>query len=334
MVVASPYGAEREREGRRGMVVVGTWNLENLLLPGDGSGRPPDEVTYRAKLAALAATVNRMAPDVLAVQEVGEREAADGLVAELDGQWSIHLSEQPDSRGIRVGVLSRLTVDETEDVVDFPTLLRPVPASDGGAVTDRMGRGALRARVRTAEGDRIDVVTCHLKSKLLSYPGGRFSPRDEGERARYGAYALYRRAAEAATVREYANTLLDGDGQDRAVIVCGDLNDEPDAATTQILLGPGGSEIGTPGYDRPDQGDGWRLWNTAPLIPEEHRYSRVYRGRRELIDHILISHDLLEHVDKVDSIVDRGLPSIDDVPTSRAAATDSDHAPVIVELGI
>jgi endonuclease/exonuclease/phosphatase family metal-dependent hydrolase len=67
------------------------------------------------------------------------------------------------------------------------------------------------------------------------------------------------RAAEAVTLRAFANRLLDGQGRERAVIVLGDLNDEPAAATTQILLGPPGSEIGTPGFVRPDQGDGARL---------------------------------------------------------------------------
>lgn len=40
--------------------------------------------------------------------------------------------------------------------------------------------------------------------------------------------------------------------------VLGDLNGEVQAAATQILLGPPGSEIGTPGYDRPDDGDAAR----------------------------------------------------------------------------
>jgi hypothetical protein len=55
-------------------------------------------------------------------------------------------------------------------------------------------------------------VSCHLKSKLLSYPGNRFNPRDEGERARYAGYALALRAAEAITLRDYATGLLDGQG--------------------------------------------------------------------------------------------------------------------------
>jgi predicted extracellular nuclease len=95
------------------------------------------------------------------------------------------------------------------------------------------------------------------------------------------------------TLRAFANERLDGQDRERAVVVLGDLNDEPTAATTQILLGPPGSEIGTPGFDRPDQGDGARLWNLAPLIPAERRFSRVFRGRGELIDHTLVSHAVL-----------------------------------------
>jgi len=44
-----------------------------------------------------------------------------------------------------------------------------------------MGRGALQVSV-TAGGREVVVVTAHLKSKLLTFPGGRFRPRDEGER--------------------------------------------------------------------------------------------------------------------------------------------------------
>ena len=157
------------------------------------------------------------------------------------------------------------------------------------------------------------MISVHLKSKLLTFPGGRFNPRDEDERARYAVYALHRRAAEAAGIRSYVTGLLDGQGQQRPVVVAGDLNDEAQAATTQILLGPPGSEIGTPGYDQPDAGDGARLWNLAALIPEPERYSRIYRGRRELIDHLLVSHALRDSVTAV-TTGQIELPSITDNP--------------------
>jgi hypothetical protein len=126
-------------------------------------------------------------------------------------------------------------------------------------------------------GTDVDLITAHFKSKLLTFLPNRFSPHDEGERARLGAYALYRQAAEAVTLRAAATDLLTSD-HEAALMVLGDLNDEVEAATTQILNGPPGSEIATTGFDHPDTGDVQRLWNLAPRIPEAQRFSRKYRG--------------------------------------------------------
>jgi len=280
------------------MVRVGTWNVENLFLPGGEAG-PKTEDAYQQKLDALAATITDLAPDVLAVQEVGEPQALDDLAARVGGGWHVELAD-PDGRGIRVGYLSRQPLTDVEQIAAFPEGLRPIQVDDTDVELSAMGRPALQARV-DIDGRPVYLITCHVKSKLLTYPDGRFSPRDEGERARYAVFALNRRAAEAATVREAATGLLDGQGQQRAVIVLGDLNDEAAAATTQILYGPPGSEIGTGGFDPPDQGDGQRLWNLAPLIPEEQRFTRIYRGQRQLIDHILVSHIIVRVVPKMTS---------------------------------
>lgn len=255
------------------MVRIGTWNVENLFRP-DGEAGPDTDKAYSTKLDALAATITELAPDVLAVQEVGAPEALDDLVARVGGNWHVELAE-PDGRGIRVGYMSRLALTDIEQVAAFAQGLRPIQVDDTDTNIAVMGRPALQARVDVA-GRAVDLLTCHLKSKLLTFPGGRFSPRDEGERTRFGVFALNRRAAEAATVRERATQLLDGQGQQRPVVVLGDLNDEPAAATTQILLGPPGSEIGTGGFDQPDQGDEQRLWNLAPRIPADQRFTRVY----------------------------------------------------------
>lgn len=163
----------------------------------------------------------------------------------------------------------------------FPAGLRPVQVDDTATSIAVMGRAALQVRV-------------------------------EDKRARFGAYALYRRAAEAATVRAAATRLLTAGGAEARVVVLGDLNDEPAAATTQILSGPPGSEIGTGGFDHPDQGDRQRLWNLAARVPEPQRFTRVFRGRPELIDHILVSHALV------------GLVPDGAVTTTGAEATDAE----------
>ena len=112
------------------------------------------------------------------------------------------------------------------------------------------------------------------------------------------------------------------------------FNDEPEAATTQLVLGPSGSEIGTQGELVPDQGDAWRLWNLAPRIAADRRFSRIFRGRRELIDHILVSRALLERVQEADALTDRPLPTVTEEPVRRRDAEDSDHAPVLARLDI
>ncbi|MGW7493519.1 endonuclease/exonuclease/phosphatase family protein [Streptomyces luteogriseus] len=315
-------------------MLLGTWNLENLYRPGGPYG-PHDEAGYKAKLAALAAAITELDPALLGVQEVGDPEALKDLAGMLDDDWHIALSEHADSRGIRVGFLSRTPMTVVADTRAFPADLRPVQADDSGLTAGQAGRGVLAVEV-PGGGGPLRVAVCHLKSKLLSYPDGRFQPRDEGERARYGAYALYRRAAEATALRALADELLAGDGRARDVAVLGDLNDEVQAATTQILLGPPGSEIGTPGYDRPDRGDATRLWDVAPLIPPGQRWSRVNSGRRELIDHVLLSHRLVHRATQAGTGLPGegppGLPSVGPDPSERRGEPGSDHAPVWVRL--
>ena len=328
------------------MARIATWNLENLFRPGGGSGAPTTAAAYAAKLAALAGTIGRLDPDVLAVQEVGDPAALQDLVDRLPGSWHSGVAD-PDGRGIRVGVVSKLALTRLEQVRAFPAKLAPVQVDDTGKTITQIGRPALRVRVRTGGVD-IDVVSVHLKSKLLSFPGDRFSPRDEDERARYAVYALHRRSAEAAGVRSYVTGLLKGQGQQRAVVVAGDLNDEAEAATTQILLGPPGSEWGTPGYEQPDAGDGARLWNLAMRIEATQRYSRKYRGRLELIDHLMVSHALRDKVTTVtagdpaqappaaEAVQPAGgdLPSVTDNPNERRDAPGSDHRPVMITLDL
>src|ERR687887_235247 len=143
-------------------------------------------------------------------------------------------------------------------------------------------------------------------------------------------FALDRRAAEAATLRAWATATLAAEPGAR-LIVTGDLNDTVQAATTQILLGPPGSEIGTPGFNQPDHGDSQRLWNLAPLMPDGKNYSRINQGRKELIDHILVSAALVTPLEAitVEAITDQALPSISADPNQRRNAPSSDHAPVV-----
>jgi endonuclease/exonuclease/phosphatase family metal-dependent hydrolase len=311
---------------------VMTWNVENLFKPGHDAG-PPDQAIYEAKLQGLAAMINAEAPDALALQEIGDPAALDELVQHLQGNWHKQVSNHPDQAAhpIRVAWLARKAITDPEDIVDFPPHLQPVQVDDDGNTLAAMGRGAVGITVQTDSGQPVRLVTTHLKSKLLTFPHHQFQPADEDQRARFATYALDRRAAEAATVRVAVTKSLANDGENRPLVLTGDLNDTVQAATTQMLLGPPGSEIHTRGFDHPDQGDRQRLWNLAPLMPDGKNFSRVFHGQKELIDHILVSAALVKPLDSitVETVVEQPLPSITEDPSARHAAPSSDHAPVV-----
>ncbi|MGL4611346.1 MAG: endonuclease/exonuclease/phosphatase family protein [Trueperaceae bacterium] len=327
---------------------VTTWNVENLFHPQDTANSVTSKTVtsktkaaYEEKLDSLATTILQLEPDILALQEVGSEEALSDLNQRLKKRYPhTQLSSFPDSRGIRVAFLSNLPFKEFEDISSFPLPGLPtvIGIDNEGKPTSLtgLGRGALRVLVKPKKNLSLQLINAHLKSKLLTYPtssgGSRFEPNDEHERARVAGMALLRRTAEAVALRVKANELLE-DNTKNALILLGDMNDVTDAATTQILQGPGGSEIGTSGFDREDEGDDSRLFNLAPLIPEERRYSRIYRGNKELIDHILVSKEFLSgqprKLPKVDThFSDMPMASVTDNPQERTGETGSDHSPV------
>lgn len=321
--------------------IVTTWNVENLMQPNVDD---VDKVrAFQRKLELLTKVIVQLNPDVIGLQEVGSEAALLALKQGVNNTYPYHaVSTFPDRRGIRVAFLSKWEIVDQEDIVEFPEgpALKINGLMPDGTLKSytRMGRGALRIQVKE-NGVAIDVINTHLKSKLLSFsrPGGgsRFQPKDETERVQVAGIAVLRRTAEAVTVRSRINELLEGDAS-RPLILLGDLNDVPDAQTSLILNGPPGSEIGTRGFSRPDVGDDVRLFNLSPLIDEERRLSRVFRGKGELLDQILASVKLFpsagkkRKLPKVDSYVDfaEQLPSITEDPSKRRDKAAPDHAPV------
>jgi endonuclease/exonuclease/phosphatase family metal-dependent hydrolase len=344
------------------VLTVMTWNVQNLLPVGHEDG-PDTSEEYEAKLAGLAGVIDEVEPDVLALQEVGPEQVLADLNGACRTDFSNRLVGIPDHCGIRVALLSPRRLTNRTDIQAFPAGVLPVQARDlvfddpatpsNEAQTAETSRGALSATLR-AGGERVTVMVCHLKSKLISYErrrgvvaGSTFAPNNEGERLRYAGYALYRRTAEAMTCRAALDQALTGPGdqvgdgpgtgKNDPVVFMGDLNDEPLAASTQIIQGPAGSEIDFrpgSGFRDGDRGDGYRLWNLYRLLPPDGpNHTRIYRGRGELIDHVFASHRLVnpDNIPAVEIVAATPLPSMDDDPSPRTPAP-SDHPAVIARF--
>ena len=109
---------------------------------------------------------------------------------------------------------------------------------------------------------------------------------------------------------------------------------DAEAATTQLLFGPPGSQIGTGGYSRPDQGDRQRLWDTGYAMQPPNDFSRINQGRKELIDHILVSHALIGALQDAGT-VSLDIPSIGTQPQTTPRTTPpSDHRPVLAHFDL
>lgn len=346
-------------------LTVMTWNVENLFLPSHQSG-PDTQAAFQRKIESLATVIDQAQPHILALQEVGPNGVLDHLQAALLHKMPHAIEGQPDGRGIRVAFLSTVPFQSSRHLRPFPDLIFPIQAKDpifdhpntlpNESLITMMGRGGLEMSV-SLDGTLATILTAHFKSKLVSYArqrglvgGSQFQPNDEGERYRYAAYSLYRRTAEAMTMRQRLNELLAdphdpgniaaGTGREQAVVFCGDLNDTVEAATTQLIQGPSGSEIGTDGFKRKDQGDGFRMWNLAPLLPDaggERAFTRQYKGRGELIDHIFASHALVNPTNMPTArtiVPSESLPNIGDNPNARKNESGSDHAAVVATFNL
>jgi hypothetical protein len=78
------------------------------------------------------------------------------------------------------------------------------------------------------------------------------------------------------------------------------------------------------------------MWNLYRLLPPEGpTYSRIYRGRGELIDHVFASHRLVnpDNIPAVEIVAASPLPSMTDDPTPQTSAP-TDHAAIVATFSL
>lgn len=284
----------------------------------------------------MVATIQALGSDVVALQEILDNDALEELASALGFR---HVAAEPDGRGNRVGFISRNAPIQTQQIdqwiLPLGSQVQTIDGSGAVQVLTEFSRPAFQITIDHG-GSELDIVTAHLKSKLLTF-GGNFSTTNETLRAHTGYFALQRRSAEATSLREHVTGLLTAG---RSVVLLGDLNDGPEAATTQILHGePTGQPTGpddatraSSAFQRADQGDALRLFNVTKLVPEEIRWTRRHNSQKELLDHILCSEELMPRAGDLRQVPVLSILN-DDVPNMVGAHpldedVVPDHAPV------
>jgi len=289
---------------------VATFNLENVFDADPKNTTGPNVPTVseaeqeieQAKVARAVVDWLR-APAVVGVQEVENlgllEEIADETNALLrsrgrEGRYEAVLREGNDTRGIDVGFLIDASRVEHGNVRQLaPDAVSDGRCSAGAGGTLVYDRVPLAVEVTPPGGKAHSVVVNHFKSKF-----GGSQANDFFEPCRVEQAEVLR--------REVA-------GLERVVLL-GDFNAFRDSPTLDTLTaGP--------------------YANTVDRIHPDRRFTFVFQGRVQFLDHIVVSGDLSRDVRVVDSPKidgDTPFPLFDDDPTTAFAV--SDHDPLITYL--
>ncbi len=304
---------------------LATYNVENLF---DAAG-PEEDGFLDRRLAFLSGMIARIDADVLALQEIGSEKALAALLDRLPplpggGAREVVLGT-PDVRGIRCAIVSALPVRasrvHTAQDLPFPAFAVGDAPPFAGRIPLR--RGVVHAEIALPGGRVLHALSAHLKSgramPLRTANGDRVEPTTARARAEGELRSLVFRAAEALFLRGLVDDLLGADPS-CAVALMGDLNDGPTSLVLRIVSGEGTAE------------PAFRLASASAGIAKTVRYSVLHGGAPTAIDHVLLSASLHARL-KTARFLNDGLR--DDATRYAEGAprpTDSDHAPLLVEI--
>lgn len=317
---------EITRPDREGELSIATYNVENLD-PGD-----PEE-----KFAELAKgiVINLKSPDIVALEEVQDNNGATGDgVVEADQTYTKliaaitaaggptytfrQVNPADDTNGgepggnIRVGFLiqaskglrfvdrgqadatTATTITGNNGTIGLslsPGLIDPTNEAFADSRKPLVGEFFFR-------GKQVFVIANHFGSKGGDQPlMGRFQPPARSSEIK--------RHAQAKVVRDFVSQIKAAKGK-AAVVVLGDINDFEFSETANILVGS----------------DKW-LTDLPRTIRANERYTYLFEGNSQVLDHILVSTPLT-----------RGSGVSYDIVHINAEYADqaSDHDPQIVRL--
>lgn len=288
-------------------VRVASYNVKNLFMerdiPEGSRNRPKSE----ASLNALAETIERTDPDVLAFQELASQETLEkdllGLRNLAEKYPHIAWTKGNDERGIRVGIISKYPITSVVNHADTK-----FPLADGSGEM-KFSRDLLRVDIDTdnVPGADLTVYTTHFKSRRPADPG-----QVNSDLRRLSEGQATRRIVEAE-MKEFPT---------RMFVVTGDMNDGADDPPVQAILnGPEGAEKWVDSLDHLEGA----ARNTWPANPTHTRFPPVQ------FDHII-------YPSRFDGQVTRHAPvryeqSIDS-DTRWVSSTASDHLPIMVDIEI
>jgi len=293
---------------------IATMNLYNLNRPGqriysDADGWPQDQ--YDLKIEWTARQLREIGADIWGFQELWDG-AALAQAVEVAGLADDYVPLVPEGQtGQRIvcaGLVRRdILVGEPVWIDRFPEDFKLHSSGEDAqtpeisVLIDAFSRPVLHYKVKPRrDGKVIEVFVCHFKSKRPTqiwregwYTKAAYSRHAEAIGA---GLSTVRRTAEATALRMIVTEVVKG--TDTPVVVMGDLNDDTNSNTLNIVTGQ-------PNYllsGLSEGGSDSDLYTVGTLqryrSQRDVYYTHVYQNKRESLDQILVSQEFYDNSKK------------------------------------
>lgn len=282
-----------------GEFIIATQNMENFFDTVDDPNRddgrfenytPFDDSEYAIRLSKLTEQVRYAlgAPDILAVQEIENARVLTDLILSLHTadptlRYTTCFLEGNEGRGIDVAYLIR--VDRINMLDCYRMADSKTAIMRGNDVLFSRPPLVLEAEIILEDGESFPLTLINLHIKSLS--GIDTEPTQT------------RRLMQAMMVAEYVQTRIDEN-----LIVLGDMNafqfTDGIVDVVGIIQGESGQAYRMPEDDPLEP----NLISLLERVPQDERYSFVYNGSYQVLDHILTSPAMDAYV--TDAMFSRG----------------------------
>ncbi|KUG57366.1 endonuclease [Kocuria rosea subsp. polaris] len=321
---------------------IATFNLENFDETAPGV-RP----SLEERIRLMRPQIHRLRADVAVFQEVNGQDRPGALrevhalraLLEDTGLAGANLASTRGEDGavfrernlVVATPLPIVAVEQLSNDLVGALSYRRLTAlpTDEAAVEITVERPILYAHVKLQSGKVLHVINVHLKSKIpTNIPGQKidnFTWRSADAWAEGSFISSMKRMSQAVEVRRLVDRILDTDPE-AFIVVAGDFNADPEEVPVQAIRG-----------DVEDTGNP-ELVNRI-LVPIEHtvpepaRYTLFHQGRAQMLDHMLVTRNLLASY--------RGSEIHNEVLHDESAAfavdrkyPESDHAPVVATFAL
>jgi endonuclease/exonuclease/phosphatase family metal-dependent hydrolase len=321
---------------------LATFNIESLDVPARG------ELPFEARTAALRPVLERLAADILCLQEVNgqhvsgapeRRLVALELLLEGTRYEAYHrvATTGAEGRGVasvhNLVTLSRFPIRQRREIRH--QYIAPLPYSyvtgsaKGGAPQPiSFDRPLLLAEIELPGARSLDVINVHLRAPRASpIPDEKVDSatwRTTSGWAEGYFISSLKRTGQALELRLLIDEMLAREPE-QLIAVAGDFNAE-DHETPLRLVVAGEADTGNS-----------RLAPQSVLaldraLPAERRWSVLHGGRPEMLDHVLASDALYRHFRQIE-VHNEALAGEAIVAAGSRALATSSHAPLVAEFG-